>query len=265
MLPMIVHSNGWGIQSWTIHNMVIFGELPPFDATIFADTGHEASWTYDFARRWTPYLEEHDINVVTVRDENVRIVTDRQGGEIFIPAFTASDSKTGGQLRRQCTDRWKIRPIRRWIQAHRGTWQQGKRKMRQPVEMWLGISLDEQQRMKDSDVKYITNRWPLIEKRMTRADCVTWLERHGLEVPQKSSCTFCPFHDRRTWHEIKAGSNGDWAEAVQVDAAIRAVRPPFDLFLHRSRKPLPLVDFSTPEERGQYNLWNEECAGICGV
>jgi len=257
MQPMIVHSDGWGIQSVTIKHMVVFGELPPIAATIFADTGHEASWTYDFARRWTPYFEAHGLNVVTVRDENVRIVTDRQGGKIFIPAFTASDSKTGGQLRRQCTDRWKIKPIRRWIQAHR--------MKRQPVEMWLGISLDEAQRMKDSGVQYITNRWPLIEKRMTRADCVAWLERHGLEVPQKSACTFCPFHDRRTWHEIKAGSNGDWAEAVQVDAAIRAVRPPFDLFLHQSRKPLPLVDFSTPEERGQYNLWGEECAGICGV
>ena len=237
--------------------MVIFGELPPFDATIFADTGHEASWTYSFAKRWTPYLEDHDINVVTVRDENVRITTDRQGGEIFIPAFTASDSKTGGQLRRQCTDRWKIKPIRRWLQAHRTKGQ--------PVELWLGISLDEAQRMKDSDVKYITNRWPLIEKRMTRADCVTWLERHGLEVPQKSACTFCPFHDKRSWHEIKTSGSLDWNAAVLVDAAIRQVRPPYDLFLHQSRKPLPLVDFSTPEERGQYNLWSEECAGICGV
>ena len=254
---MVVHSNGWGIQSWTIHNMVIFGELPPFDATIFADTGHEASWTYDFARRWTPYLENHDINVVTVRSENVRVVTDRQGGEILIPAFTASDSKTGGRLRRQCTDDWKIKPIRRWLQEHRGK--------RQPVELWLGISLDEVQRMKESGVGYITNRWPLIEKRMTRADCVTWLERHGLEVPQKSSCTFCPFHDRRAWHEIKASNSGDWAAAVQMDAAIRLVRPPFPLFLHQSCRPLSLVDFSTPEERGQYNLWGEECAGICGV
>lgn len=96
MLPMIIHSNGWDIQSWTIHNMVIFGELPPFDATIFADTGHEASWTYDFARRWTPYLEKHDINVVTVRDENVRIVTDRQGGKSSFPPSRRATQKRAG-------------------------------------------------------------------------------------------------------------------------------------------------------------------------
>ena len=289
MESMKVLSLGWGVQSFTLAAMAALGEIERPDVAIHADTLHEASGTYEFARNYTPWLEERGIRVVTVKNPLGGIwPTLQKTGQTHIPAFTKATNdavrlvpevewtwdengegfeyetgrmievkpRSDGQLKRSCTHRWKIVPIRRWLQANRNGRQ---------IEQWIGISMDEYQRMKDSGVKYITNRWPLIEKRMTRVGCVAWLERHGLEVPQKSSCTFCPFHDRQTWREIKAGSSGDWAEAVQVDAAIRTMRPPFDLFLHPSRKPLPLVDFSTPEERGQYNFWNEECTGICGV
>ena len=70
--------------------------------------------------------------------------------------------------------RWKVQPLRRWLQANRE---------KRPVEQWLGISMDEWQRAKDSDVKYVTNRFPLLELKMTRNDCGNYLERHGIEVP----------------------------------------------------------------------------------
>jgi hypothetical protein len=235
--------------------MVALGEIEPVDAAIHADTTREASGTYAFAARWTPWLEAHGVRVVTVYPNKPELRIVDQWGGAFIPAYTIGDG-VHGQIRRQCTGDWKIAPIRRWLQANR----QG-----QPVEQWIGISLDEYQRMKDSDVKYISHRWPLIERRMTRGDCVNWLERHGLEVPPKSACVFCPYHDTRAWHDMKATGNGDWRKAVGVDEAIRKARPPYDLFLHPARVPLADVDFSTAEERGQLSLWNEECSGMCGV
>ena len=36
-------------------------------------------------------------------------------------------------------------------------------------------------------------------------------------------------------------------------------------FLHSSLRPLDSVDFSTEEERGQTNLFGNECEGMCGV
>ena len=145
--------------------------------------------------------------------------------------------------------------MRRWSQAHRN---------RQSIEQWIGISLDEFQRMHDSDVKYITHRWPLIERRMTRTDCKNWLALHGLEIPPRSACTFCPFHSTKEWRRIK-GIEHDWQEAVSVDKAIRKARPPYDLFVHPARKPLNEIDFRTAEERGQLSLWDHECSGMCGV
>jgi hypothetical protein len=145
--------------------------------------------------------------------------------------------------------------MRRWIQANRNG---------EPVEMWLGISTDEFQRMKDSDVKYITHRWPLIERGMSRADCVKWLEAHELDVPSRSACVFCPFHNTAEWRGIKAHPE-DWADAIAIDQKIRDARPPYQLFVHPSRKPLELVDLRTETEKGQMSLWDEECTGICGV
>ena len=135
---------------------------------------------------------------------------------------------------------------------------------KRPVEQWLGISMDEWQRAKDSDVKYVTNRFPLLEKRMTRNDCGNYLERHGIEVPAKSACVFCPFHNMRAWVEMKAENGADWQKAVEVDAAIRKARPPYDLFLHRAMIPLTEVDLRTPEDKGQMALWQEACeSGYC--
>jgi len=246
-------SLGWGVQSFTLAAMSALGDLESVDVAIHADTTHESKLTYEFAARWTPWLEEHGVRVVTVSDpEQAATVTTFKTD---IPAFTVGNSDNGGMLRRQCTHRWKINPMRKWLQDNRNG---------ATVEQWLGISLDEFQRMKNSDRKYIKHRWPLIERRMTRLDCMTWLDRNGIEIPPKSACTFCPFHSTAEWRRIKQTPE-DWHEAVTVDEAIRKVRPPYVLYVHPSRIPLVDVDLRSEGDKGQLSLWDAECSGVCGV
>ena len=278
--PLIAISLGWGVQSFTLAVMSALGDLPPVDVAIHADTTHERSATYAFAQRWTPWLEAHGVRVVTVQGaqsiseltsykSDIPAYTSSNGALIMVPEIAYDDNdeayQTGemievpanveGRLRRQCTGEWKIYPMRRWLQANRD---------KRPVEQWLGISMDEWQRAKDSDVKYVTNRFPLLELKMTRNDCGNYLERHGIEVPPKSACVFCPFHNMRAWVEMKAENGADWQKAVEVDAAIRKARPPYDLFLHRAMIPLIEVDLRTPEDKGQMALWQEACeSGYC--
>jgi len=250
MNPFVAISLGWGVQSFTLAAMVALGELPPVDVAIHADTTNEMSGTYAHAKKYTPWLEGLGVRVVVVKNKT-------KDGKRFdhIPAHTIGDG-VFGTIRRQCTNHWKIRPIRRWIQKHRSAF---------PVEQWLGISTDEALRMKPANVKYITHRWPLIEKRMSRWDCMRWLDSHGLDIPPKSSCVFCPYHDQATWRELKLSGGGDWTKAVEVDEAIRKVRPPYDLFVHPARVPLEDVDLRNLEDKGQLRLWDEECDGICGL
>jgi hypothetical protein len=257
---MKIISLGWGVQSFTLAAMVALGELEPIDAAIHADTTHESKLTYEFADRWRGWLEERGVRVVTVVNK-ISNAIDNGWGWPSAPFFTINPDRSKGQIQRQCTFEWKIANIRRWEQSNR---------KKEPVEQWIGISWDESLRMRESGVKYITHRWPLIEKHMTRHNCENWLRAHDLEVPEKSACTFCPFHSTAEWRRIKRTPE-DWAEAVAVDEAVRNVKPPNSMFVHPSRKPLELVDLRTEVEKGQISLWDKgnswdnECSGICGV
>ena len=244
---------GWGVQSFTMAAMVAVGELPPIDFAIHADTTHERSATYDFAKQYTPWLEARGVKIITVTSPNTEVVKNRN--ELPIPAFTISPTGKDGQLRRQCTDKWKIRPIRKYL---RETY--GKPKVRQ----WLGISLDEVQRMRMSDVKWIENVYPLIDKRMSRTGCISWLQKNGLDVPEKSACIFCPYHNRNAWRDLKFETPDDFSRAVAADNAIRNARPPYPCFVHPDRKPLETLDLRINTDHGQLSFLDaEECSGVC--
>lgn len=256
--PLVALSLGWGVQSFGLAAMSALGELPKVDVAIHADTTHEREATYRFAERWTPWLEEHGVKVVAVQPAAraaVAYPTRKETWAVNIPAFTKSPD-SDGQIKRQCTGTWKLRPIRKWLQARRAG---------HPVEMWLGITTDEIGRVKPSDVGYVTNRWPFIERRWRRSDVMAWLGRHDLEIPPKSACVFCPFASNAAWRALQGTE--DWAKAVAVDEQVRAARPPFDLFLHASRIPLAQVDLRSEQERGQMALdgFDNECSGHCGL
>jgi hypothetical protein len=254
-------SLGWGVQSFTIAAMVALGELEPIDFAIHADTTHERKLTYDFVAKWKPWLESKGLKIITVVNNKTELGEGKYQ-QVDIPAFTRTD-KSDGQVNRQCTGHWKIEPMRRRISQELTAL--GIKKTTGVIKQWIGISIDEYQRMRDSDVKYIANHYPLIEKKMTRKDCEKWLINNGLEIPPKSACTFCPFHSTDEWRKIKATPE-DWKEAVLVDSLIRDKRrTDMRLFVHPSRKPLDMVDFRTQEEKGQLSLWDNECTGICGV
>lgn len=245
-----VISLGWGVQSWVLAAMSALGELEPVDFAIHSDTTWERSGTYEFAKKFTPWLENRGIKVITVSDKKIAgAVVDDYGG-IFIPAFTISDGNNG-QLRRQCTGRWKITPMRRYISKQLEL--HGIKKTPAVVEQWLGITLDEWRRAKDSDVKYIKHRFPLLKMKYTRADCLNWLRKNNLPNPGKSACTFCPYHNRITWEKMKRENGLDWYQALDVDAKIRDKRPPYPLYVHPDRKPLTDA-VKIPEDYGAVQL-----------
>lgn len=259
-----VISLGWGVQSWVIAAMSALGELPKVDFAIHSDTTWERSATYEFAKQWTPWLERHGVRVVTVGDPEQAAKAGSANSDL--PAFTLSAvDNVSGQLRRQCTNRWKIQPMRRRISEE--LLARGLNKDAGIVEQWLGITLDEWHRAKDSDVQYITHKFPLLDLKMTRADCAGWLQKHDLPMPIKSSCTFCPYHSRGAWEQLKRDGGADWAEAVEIDTKIRDARPPFPLFVHPARIPLEEA-VSIPEDVGAMQLGlsipDEECdSGYC--
>lgn len=265
---MRVISLGWGVQSFALAAMSALGALPPVDAALHADTGHERAETYAFAEKWTPWLEARGVRVVTVRAPDTRVLRHRSKSlEMMLPAHTTwPDGKPSGLSRRQCTREWKIRPMRRW--GAEELKQLGLKKTPGIIEKWLGITLDEIERMRaSSGVKYVTLNYPFIEqlnRAWTRGMAMQWLKKNDLGIPVKSSCIFCPYHDRQTWREIQLADNGDWEKAIAVDEAIRHKRPGYTCYLTAERKPLVECDFRSQEDHGQLTLWEaEECSGMC--
>ncbi|MCP4540636.1 MAG: hypothetical protein GY832_26155 [Chloroflexi bacterium] len=264
MKPITAISLGWGVQSFALAAMSALDTLPPVDAVIHADTTHERSETYKFAARWTPWLEAQGLNVITTSDKKAtRHPLDPNTKQTHVPLYTLSPQGKHGQTRRSCTQRWKIAPMRRVISAL--LQERGMKKAPGAVIKWLGITLDEVQRARKSDVKYVELQYPFLtmfDKPMRRSDVVDWLIEHDLEVPVKSSCYFCPYHNMATWREIQAGP--DWKKALAVDEIIRHKRPGFLSYLHSSCRPLTDIDFRSQEEHGQLALWeDDECSGTC--
>lgn len=259
-MPIRVLSLGAGVQSSTLALMIARGDLRPVDCAIFADTGWEPKAVYE----WLDSLEAqlpypvYRVSAGNLRNDTMARSNAAIGRVAAVPWFTLSKDGKQGMGRRQCTSEYKLRPLqRKVVELMDGARPKG------GCEMLIGISMDEAWRMKPSRVKYIVNTFPLIEARMTRQDCLRWMDERQYPKPPKSSCIGCPFHSDAQWRAL---SPEEFSDAVEVDRAIRT-QPGMrtQQFMHRSRKPLDQVDFSTAEECGQLNLFLNECEGMCGV
>ncbi|WEX12382.1 hypothetical protein [Chelativorans sp. AA-79] len=291
-----VLSLGAGVQSTTLALMAAHGEVTPMpDLAVFADTGWEPARVYEHLQ-WLasdnvlPFAI-HVVSAGNIRDGLLRGARGERWASI--PAFTRTVTPAGtrivhyeedadgekrpvgqrvlardevaiGMITRQCTTEYKLEPIRRHVRILAGL--SGLRAPGYPVvEQWIGISTDEAIRMKPSFQAWQVNRWPLLEKRMSRSDCLIWLRQHGYPIPPKSACLGCPFHSNARWRQIRDEDPAGWADAVEADRSIRTgfrgMRA--ELYLHRSCVPLDQADLS--DDSGQLDLWPLECEGMCGV
>lgn len=258
-----VLSLGAGVQSTTLALMAAHGEIGPMpDCAIFSDTRWEPKAVYEHLGRLREMLPfpVHIVSAGDIRADAIAKVNTTGQRFASIPWFMLSPRGARGMGRRQCTKEYKLAPIKRLCVEMLGG-----RRPPGGVEMWVGISLDEVWRRRPSHVRYIENRWPLLERELRRRDCETYLALNGVKAP-KSACIGCPFHDEAMWRDMRDNAPEEFADACEVDRAIR--RQPGlrgEQFMHAQRVPLDQVDFSTAAERGQPDLFLNECEGMCGV
>lgn len=258
---------GAGVQSTTVGLLSKDGGLSPIDCAIFADTGWEPKDVYTHLAWLETQLPFPVYRVSCGR--SIQANGYMHGGDkrfISLPMFTSN----GGMLWRQCTKEYKIEPIRAKIRALLGLSKGERAGKNVRVRQWFGISLDEASRMRDSDVPWIEHYYPLIATRMTRNDCLRWLEKHGYPRPPRSACIGCPMHTDAEWKRLRDESPDEFQQAVtfERDLQVRQASPSDRIksvpFLHRSLVPLDQVNLETLEDRGQLN-WLNECGGHCGV
>lgn len=247
---MITMSYGGGKQTVAIVTLILEGKLPKPDLVLMADTGREVKTTWDYLDAVVrPALKPLGLQVDVVGHEYSHwdiVKGDRDA--ILLPAFTRQNGSIG-KMPTFCSNEWKQRPIRRWLKEHGVT----------DTDVWLGISLDEAERMKPSGLNWYRHIYPLIELvPMHRTQCVMQIQKFGWEVPHKSRCWMCPNQSPESWKQMKRLGNGDFDKAVELENEIR--QKDKDIYFH----PLAIsLDKAVDQSEKQSDMFDGCDSGYC--
>jgi hypothetical protein len=268
--PLRVLSLGAGVQSTTLLMMMLEGEIEMADHVIFSDTGWEPQAVYEHLENLKILIADAGIPFHQVTAGNIKEDALREDF-VRLPLHTINDAGKKGMVLRQCTNDYKIQPLLRKQREIAGL-KKGERCKEHRITTIIGISWDESQRMRDPQFSWIRNEYPLVDRRITRQDCLDWCEKHELPRPPRSSCLGCPFKSDDDWRFLKESATGEWEETVKFDYDLRSrlteegSRFTATPYLHKSHQPLDLVDLRTNNEKGIWSLFDEQdCQGMCGL
>ena len=265
-----VLSLGAGVQSSVLALMCEREDykLEKPDFAVFADTGWEPPEVYDHLE-WLQSQLSYEVVRVSAGNLRDDLLSDRSAdGYTFlgIPCYVVNPDGSSSVLKRQCTHHYKLRPIYREIRRRLGL-EPGRRAPKNiEVEMWLGISSDEAERMKPGLHEYTVNKYPLVDRGFTRSQLKGWFTfNYPDRTLPRSACIGCPYHSNAVWADMKENRPELFANAVAVDRALRngqaGSRVLGEPYLHNSRTPLEQADLSTPAPAG----FSSECEGMCAI
>lgn len=198
---MKILSYGGGADSFAMTlDALDRGERP--DECVFADTGSPrgdgGEWpeTYDHMRRVAlPLCEREGIPFVWITTDMYPI----RGRESLLRYFEETRTMPT-RMSRMCSAAAKIERIERYVlEHHPGS----------EIEMWIGFEAGEEKRIANDPHARgegrpgWRNRFPLAERSLCRCRAVSLIKSHGLEVPPKSACVYCPFSSRGDFQTLE--------------------------------------------------------------
>lgn len=256
---MKILSLGAGVQSSALAFMIHKGIIDKIDFAVFADTKSEPDNVYEYLD-YIKSIVDFDIFIVSKGDLYNDTINNIQNNKwLDIPFFTLDNNKKG-QIRRTCTQKYKIAPIRKFIKSKM------KDKNLKQAEILIGISTDEIQRMKTSNVKYLVNKYPLIEKRLSRYHCLQWLKDNNFKLPDRSACIMCPYHRNESFKSFMA--NKKYKNLLlNLDENLKNnnyTKLDSQMFITDQRLRMNDINFED-ENINQLDLFSSDCEGMCGL
>ncbi len=214
------------------------------------DTEREAGTTWKYMDSVIgPALAAVGVTLHRVKKSDFATVDLYRNDDLLIPAFTDQNGGDMGKLPTYCSNEWKQRSLRRWARQQLPDAKQ--------FDVWIGISTDEMKRTKQEIGKW-QNRYPLIEQRMNRGDCLSLVARMGWPEPPRSSCWMCPNRGAEEWAFLRDTSPDDFARAVKFEQEIRQQ----DDALWLTKAGVPLSEFN--ESTAAADLFTGRCdSGYC--
>ncbi|MCK5608999.1 hypothetical protein KAR91_44405 [Candidatus Pacearchaeota archaeon] len=170
---------GGGVNTGGLLAMACNGELE-IDYIIFADTGVEWPETY----LWIDKIAKP-----TAKEIGAEFITVKGSAQSFdnLYDFSWHYEMFPIRMNRWCTDKFKARPIHKWIKDKLlNEWPEDTE-----INQMIGIDAGEAHRAKEGKVFPIT--YPLVERGITRKGCKKLIKDQGWPIPIKSGCYLCPF------------------------------------------------------------------------
>lgn len=255
--PLRVFSHGGGAQSIAVLVLAAQGRVQ-YDAFLFANVGEDSEdpKTLAYHREIAmPFAAEHGLNLVelhrVMRTGETRTLKQQiidQPKSVPFPVRMQG----GGFGNRQCTVRFKVKVISRWTREHGAT-------KANPAVCGIGISMDELDRATTLErIDHHRTEYPLLDMRLSRADCRRIIGDAGLPQPPKSSCYFCPFKSLEDWRRQRATEPDLFAESVALERLVNDHREEMGrdkVWLSSTMRPLDEL----PDQLGMFDESEATC------
>lgn len=146
--------------------------------TVFVNHGTDYPETYEYIE----YLRKKGFEIT-------EIIPDVEGCHTLYE-YCEKWKILPGMFWRWCTWKFKIKPYLDYI--------------KKPCISYIGFGYDELWRLtrKRKVFEGVTEKYPLIEEKLTRSKCIKLIKEHGLKVPPRSGCWLCPLQTDQQLREL---------------------------------------------------------------
>lgn len=217
MKTINVISYGGGTQSTAMLLMLLKNNIN-IDEILFADTQNEEQAIYDQIEIVNEYLKDHYNKSITIIssssliEDQIKFYKGQLKRVDHIPFWLVDQNGNLGKMPfSQCSIAYKINPIRRYIRKKYGSAQ---------INMYIGYSVDEITRVKDSKFKNTIHHFPLINWNMTKYDCINYVKDHLGFIPKSSVCYMCFANDFERVYQTFLNDPIRWQKILELDEVL---------------------------------------------
>lgn len=269
MKSINVLSYGGGTQS-TALLLKLLSQGIQIDEIIFADTQNEEQYIYDQIEKVNQYIIDKyykSINIISTTsliDDQIKFYKGQLNRVDHIPFWLVDNNGNIGKLPfSQCSVAYKINPIRKYIRNKYGLVN---------INMFIGYSIDEITRVKDSKFKNTVHHFPLIDWNMTKIDCIEYVKNELGFIPKSSVCYMCFANDFERVYLTFLNDSIRWQKILELDEVLdkqkrlnnKVYAFRFQALLDKRFKDIDMNQLkSTKYNIKQLSIFDFECNNSC--